>query len=275
VNLPNQGNGIDQFKAVIMQWICDEIGRASQGGIGLHLDGATGNLVIDNGDVRSGNFVAGTSGWDLKPTGDQELHGNTVIGGSTSIAGTLAVGAATTIGGTLGVTGVTNLGAATVVSGPLNVTGPMTVGGTLSLPAGIIDNAALASPVQHGSSGSSGSGFAVNTTHTLRGAGSITVPAGFSQATIMCVVDATAINGVTTGGGYLQVQASIAGSPGGTGTSLAAYGYQAGASASAIRTITGLSGGTIAVGAFVYATADFGTNALNLADVNAIAIFTR
>ena len=136
-------------------------------------------------------------------------------------------------------------------------------------------NALIGAQVQHGSSGTSETAFSVNTTHTLRATGSITVPAGFTRVTVLCTVDATAINGVTTAGAYLQVQASIAGTPGGTATGYAGYGYQTGASASAIRTITGLSGGTIALGAVVFATADFGTSALNLADVNAIAIFTR
>src|SRR5665647_2124244 len=84
---------------------------------------------------------------DLVSTGNADITGTTHIGGATDIDGTLNVDAATTIGGTLGVTGITTLGAPTTVSGTLGVTGVTTLGGTLSLPAGIINNAALANPV--------------------------------------------------------------------------------------------------------------------------------
>lgn len=82
----NQGNGIDQLKAQVLGWIREELGRAAQGGIGLHLDGATGNLIIDAGQVQSGNYAAGSTGWALKPTGDGEFDGVSIA----AIAATVA-----------------------------------------------------------------------------------------------------------------------------------------------------------------------------------------
>jgi hypothetical protein len=87
----NQGDGLDQLKAQIIQWIRTEIRASQQGGIGLHVDGATGDLVADRGQFRSMNYAPGAAGWSLFPSGDQELHGSTVIGGNTTIGGVLTV----------------------------------------------------------------------------------------------------------------------------------------------------------------------------------------
>ena len=101
------------------------------------------------------------------------------------------------------------------VDGALIVTGPMAVGGTLSLPAGIIDNDALTAPLvplavhadTTGISLAPGPNVAKLTT-------TITVPAGYTQAlvSVTCVISAwnqtaardelyggTSINGVTSG----------------------------------------------------------------------------
>jgi len=164
-NPANLGSGVDQMLAQIRAMIRDEIQAAASGGAGLHVDGATGDLVADRGQFRSLNYVPGSAGWALTPAGDQELHGNTTIGGNTSIGGTLAVT------------------------------------GTLSLPAGIINNAALASPVAAQyifldvmNFGLTAGTFVTKATQT------ITVPAGFSQAVVQVVAKVGVTNPHTTGG---------------------------------------------------------------------------
>lgn len=78
VNGGNQGNGFDQLKAQIQAWIKEEIANALRGGIGLHLDGETGNLIIDQGEIQSGNYVPGSSGWGLLPSGNAEFNSLTL-----------------------------------------------------------------------------------------------------------------------------------------------------------------------------------------------------
>ena len=88
------------------------------------------------------------------------------------------------------------------VGGSLDVTGPMVVGGTLSLPAGIIDNAALTSPVVPDIVNFTNTGFTVpaNPTWGNAAATTITVPAGCTQLLATCTAEAYAINPNTTGG---------------------------------------------------------------------------
>jgi hypothetical protein len=88
----------------------------------------------------------------------------------------------------------------TTVDGKLTVTGAMVVGGTLSLPAGIIDNAALASPVMPQDIFFSAFNFALSTTSTVKASATITVPAGFTSAVVSVVSRVFAYNPNTTGG---------------------------------------------------------------------------
>lgn len=216
----NQGNGIDQFKAQVLKWIREELGRAAQGGNGLHINGATGDLIIDQGEVQSENYVAGSTGWALKPTGDAEFS-------------------------------------------------------SLTLRSGIIGNDALASPADFGASGTSATGFGLTSTPTDRAASTIGVPSGYTRAIVMCTVDATAVNTVLSG--LLMLSANINGTRGGENSGAPGpNSYYANASASAIRTLTGLSGGNITVAATVHC--DAGTWAAdthNIANCNAIAVFLR
>jgi hypothetical protein len=109
------------------------------------------------------------------------------------------------------------------VVGELDVTGPMVVGGTLSLPAGIINNDALANPVLSQSVYATISNFTL-TAHTYTTplpvikTVTITVPAGFTSADVAVVSRVFAYNNNTTGGtngagaDYLACQTGIAGS---------------------------------------------------------------
>ncbi len=82
VGSSNQGDGIQQLKAQIIGWIRDEIRKAQMSGTnGLHVDGATGSLIIDKGNTRSGNYVAGSTGWALDNAGNAEFNVLTLRGG--------------------------------------------------------------------------------------------------------------------------------------------------------------------------------------------------
>ncbi len=163
-----------------------------------------------------------------------------------------------------------------VVNGPLTVNGAMAVTGALSLPAGIIDNDALANPLTTGSAGHTGSNQAYTTTPTVYGAQEITVPAGFTRALVMNGVSGGGTN-TGAGGDYIYIAADIDGSPGGETPTYAAAGFYASASAFGIRTLAGLTGGqTITVG--VQARTGSGPWAAagpNVVNINALALFYR
>ena len=125
--------------------------------------------------------LLGTAGIRLTQLG-MTIDSSLTIGGSETVDGPLVVhgtadfDGATTIGGTLGVTGDATF------SGDTSIGGNAAITGTLSLPAGIIDNAALASPVVPGY-------VDIASTVTFTAGGSyydgtqidITVPAGISR----------------------------------------------------------------------------------------------
>lgn len=152
--------------------------------------------------------------------------------------------------------------------------GSVVINGNLSVPNGSISNAALQNPIQTGSSGSSGSNFATTTAGAAAATGAITVPAGFTQATIMVIAGAGAVNS-TASGDFIYVSASINGLAGGERATPASAGGYGSSTASAIRTLTGLSGGTITVGAVVRTGSIWAASGSNVANCDAIATFTR
>ncbi|HUX70396.1 MAG TPA: hypothetical protein VMV41_07800 [Cellulomonadaceae bacterium] len=216
------GSGDQQMKAVILSWIREEIAKAAQGGAtgALHIDGATKNLIIDQGEVQSGNYVAGASGWALQPTGSAEFSGAVTIDGSLTIASGLLQGITYVIVGSVG---------------------------------------------------ASSTGFTPGATADYA-ASTIAVPAGFSQAIVHCTVDGTVYGDGTTSTTVI-VNAAIGGSAGG-GAAQGGIGENT-AAASAIRTFTGLSGGTISVACRLQGVGSGWTTAYSIANCNAVAIFLR
>lgn len=184
-----------------------------------------------------------------------------------------------TAGITVQPNGITVTGSETVtgdliVSGTETISGDLTVTGTLSLPNGSVNNAALVAPVVISTSGVSQNNINIGTTATVYASAAVTVPDGYSQADILCMVVAGAYNG-TTAGDYLYIASSINGTPGGeTPASADASKYQSGA-ANGIRTLTGLSGGTINLGCQVRAGSAWGANSSNFANMNAVIFFRR
>lgn len=153
--------------------------------------------------------------------------------------------------------------------------GPVVIEGTLSLPAGIINNEALSSPLQPGSAGLTQSNFALATSPGVRAQASITVPPGYTQALVMNGVSAGAAN-TTASHDFLYVAASINGTGGGETATTVYTGTLGSASAWAIRTLTGLNGGNITVETRVRSgNAAWPANGANFANTNALVLFLR
>jgi hypothetical protein len=156
------------------------------------------------------------------------------------------------------------------VDGTLIVTGPMTVGGTLSLPAGIIDNDALASPLTAAVAAPAwANNWSATNSWVSKATSSIAVPAGYAQALV------TAMASVTTVGSVIRydIRANIAGSAGPELQNLVN-----GVDSSAVahtHTLTGLSGGTISIATQVWSTPNLAAHTGNIAVITGFAIFFR
>lgn len=135
-------------------------------------------------------------------------------------------------------------------------------------------NATIASLLNTGSVGNSASGFNHNSTGFYAGA-NITVPAGYTKATVLCIVDTS--GGLSSGTGYFQIGANIGGV---TGGSVAQAGSVTegvfSCTGSAIRTLTGLTGGSlISVALHVMSASGSWNTGTAIANCNAIALFTK
>jgi len=95
--------------------------------------------------------------------------------------------------------GVTTVDGELDVAGTLNVTGNTVIGGTLSLPNGIVDNAALANPVIPQAVSFSGAG-SLTTAYSTATSVTVTVPAGFTSAVVTASGSVVGNNPGTTGG---------------------------------------------------------------------------
>jgi len=173
---------------------------------------------------------------------------------------------------------VRELGAANPF-GPMGIkplAGGFDVTGTMGLPTGIIQNDALSDPIVISTAGVSQNNFAVTTAGDVFASATVTIPAGYTRADIQCTVVAGAIND-TSSADYLYVASSI-NAVGGTETPQAAAGaggYCA-APANGIRSLTGLSGGTITVGCSIRSgVAGWSANASNFANMTALVFFRR
>jgi len=176
----------------------------------------------------------------------------------------------------LGTAGLTATPNKLTVAGELDVNGPMAVTGTLSLPAGIINNDALINPVVPVGLGVSGAAFTVNATVAVKATLNLVVPAGVSSANILAVSNASVINGSATAD-YITVRTIINGSGGGGAVQLASPGFMCSAGSSAQRPMSGLtSGQVIPIAVQVWATSNsWGSSGANVANVDVIALFFR
>lgn len=154
--------------------------------------------------------------------------------------------------------------------------GSVTIRGTLNLPNGSVNNAALVNPIQTATSSNGVNNYAITTTSTVRASLTLTVPAGFTQAIV--IANPTAMGQNSTGvTDYLYVQAVVQGVNGGELYTAAPAGLGVGLAAPVHVTLTGLTGGqAITVG--VATRAGLGTWAAstsNQANIYATALFLR
>lgn len=190
----------------------------------------------------------------------------------------------TTVDGELDVTGTLDVTGPLAVHGTAAFDGNTTIGGnaaitgTLSLPAGIIDNAALASPITAavGHNDNGATNFAVTTTRTTVASYTFTVPAGFTRALILAVAQADAVNttaavdtlvvGAYLNGTFTGIAAAQDVAPGGFG----------GATKATARLLTGLTGGgTFTVSTGIYCYLGWASHAANSCNIDATVVYLR
>ncbi len=160
-----------------------------------------------------------------------------------------------------------------IIDSDLTLTGTLTANG-------VIDNAALASPVVPGVGGNSATGFAVSQTSVAVTFAIIAIPAGFTQALVHVTAAATAYN-TSLAGDILYVRAAVA-LPGGAQTNGpelyagADINRPGMASASLARVFSGLAPGNIIVKCGVRSgSINWVANGNNLANVDASIVFLR
>ena len=172
--------------------------------------------------------------------------------------------------------GVTTVDGELDVTGILNVSGNTVIDGTLSLPAGIIDNAALTSPVVPASRWLDASNFGLTTAWVAKVTISVVVPAGFTQMQVMAAGRLNAVNSTAAADAlYSKITigaATQSGFPipvlaGGANTSVTAL----------TTTLTGLaSGGTVDIVLWgLTGNAAWATSAANAADLSVSLLWLR
>lgn len=164
----------------------------------------------------------------------------------------------------------------TEFDGYVTINGDATITGSLSLPAGIINNDALANPLESATAANGINNYEISTTSTVRVSVSLAVPEGFTEAIVIANPTAMGLNG-TTAPDYLYVQAVVQTVNGGELYSAAPNGLGAGLAAPFHTTLTGLSGGdAITVGVATRAGLNpWAASTANQANIYATAIFLR
>jgi len=194
----------------------------------------------------------------------------------------MRIASSLTVEGDLHATGTTHIGGATDIDGTLNVDadatfgGAMAITGTLSLPAGIIDNDALANPITYASDKSVNVGAAVTTTRTDKATATVAVPAGFTKAQVWAFSDAIALNS-TASMDYLYAHTVINTYDGGENIISCESGHVTTISHVAVTALTGLTGGN-QINCTVQSRTGFatwGAAANNMWRIQAVVIFSR
>lgn len=212
--------------------------------------------------------------------GDFASTGSAVISGSATIDGETSIGGATHIAGATDIDGTLNVDAEMSVGGDATFSGAMRVEGTLSLPAGIIDNDALANPITMRDVFASEDSFAFSGAAQDRAIFTYTVPDGFTRFTFTGAASVRAYN--ATGATiylYAQAYAEVVGGDRYWGPSQQAAipaGFTASVAAPHSSTIDVPPGATqVRVWARVQTSSPVGAAAQNFATVEGVAIFTR
>ncbi|WP_284984312.1 hypothetical protein [Arthrobacter sp. efr-133-TYG-118] len=160
--------------------------------------------------------------------------------------------------------------------GSANFNGNVNINGNLSVPNGSISNTALQNPASTGQLSAAATNFAIPTTPTTVASGTISIPAGYTQAVVTLNVSAGAVNS-TASADFLYIQAVINGSAANTMPGYAGpTGGWAWAGSTKTAVLTGLSGGSISLSALAQTqTGTWGANTSNRAYCEATAIFLR
>lgn len=193
--------------------------------------------------------------------------GGVGAGGITIKGGSLRIEA----GGNIEVDGDATFGGDTTVGGNMRVTG------TLSLPAGIIDNAALANPLQMTEAEGDNDGFGIPTDSTVMASCQLTVPPGFSRALVVAAGTCTAYNAHETLVRVVYSRVWVGDAVGRLlSESAAPEARRVSMSPMKQDVLTGLTGGSkITCSIRMYASDPVDSSTANGASINAYAIFSR
>ncbi|MDV8147248.1 hypothetical protein [Arthrobacter sp. B10-11] len=162
------------------------------------------------------------------------------------------------------------------INGDSEVNGALAINGPLTLQSGIIQNDALANPVQIGTASNGLNNYAITTASTVRATVTLTVPDGFTEAVVTATATAMGQNSTATTD-YLYCMAVIQGISGGELYTAAGAGLGVGLASPFQHTLTGLTGGDV-VTVSVATRAGFNTWAAataNQANIYATAYFLR
>lgn len=166
------------------------------------------------------------------------------------------------------------------IGSELLVTGNTRIEGTLSLPAGIIDNEALANPITLLSDVASESGLSMPAaTLTDYSEATVVVPAGFNAATALCVTTMVILND-TASTQYITLQSRVTASSGevwgGSQIVAVAAGFQGSLVAIMNRTLGTVAEGTNVTGyARAWASAAIGVHVDNYVGTEVVVTFFR
>ncbi len=162
------------------------------------------------------------------------------------------------------------------MEGYQTVNGPATFTGSLDLPAGSVQNEALANPIETATASAGISNYAIDTVATVRASVTLTVAVGFTRAIVIANATAMGTNSGTASD-YLYCSATVQAVNGGELYTSAPAGIGASLSSPFQPTLTGLVGGdTITVGVATRAgTSTWAAAAANQASIAATAIFLK
>lgn len=202
----------------------------------------------------------------------RELKAANVFG----LTGIMPKDGGTDLDGFVNINGPLEVNGAAGINGPLEVNGAMTVTGTLSLPAGIINNDALAAPLESHTTYADADGFTLTPAEQDFCATSFIVPEGYTTAVIVATGTVNTYN-TNAASDYLWARAYI-----NAGFGRRMFALMQATSGPASLTVnkqvqlTGLVGGELISCKLRLASqvADV-TSTSNGASMNAFAIFTR
>jgi hypothetical protein len=179
-----------------------------------------------------------------------------------------------TVNGPLDVNGTMN------VDGNSTFNGAMSITGALNLPAGIIGNDALTNPIFTSAGYGDANGFEVPNSETTVASATITIPTGYTKATVTGIGAIYLYNSDAAADfGYGRVYIDWPSGPSNFGAkipfALGGSGGSGNSSPNRLVEKTGLSGGSITVRLVADSDNGVPAHAANQATINALIIFTR